>query len=112
MANPSHDLPADVWCRSFQKINDSYGHGIGGRVLQVIADTTRKKMCQKDILARFSGEEFAILLSETAIQDVLMIADRIRDKMQKEALYLKTKTFIFYCFSGSFWTEIASAGFR
>lgn len=76
----------------FKKINDTYGHDIGDRVLQLIADLTRKEMRQKDILARFGGEEFIVLLSETTIQDALLIADRIRDKIQKECLFLKPDT--------------------
>ena len=83
----------------FKKINDTYGHDIGDRVLQVIADIARKEMRQQDILARFGGEEFIVLLSETAIQDALSIADRIRNKIQNKCLFLKPE--IPLCFTVS-----------
>lgn len=84
----------------FKKINDTYGHDIGDRVLQVIADTTRKEMRQKDVLARFGGEEFIALLSETSIHDGLLIAERIRERIQNECLTLKDKTLSFTVSAG------------
>ncbi len=39
----------------FKHINDNYGHDVGDQVLQCIAETTRKEMRQKDVLARFGG---------------------------------------------------------
>ena len=83
----------------FKKINDTYGHDIGDRVLQVIADIARKEMRQQDILARFGGEEFIVLLSETTIQDALSIAERIRNKIQNKCLFLKPE--IPLCFTVS-----------
>lgn len=73
----------------FKKINDTYGHDIGDRVLQAIAATARKEMRQKDVLARFGGEEFIALLAETHIQDAIVIAERIRQRIQQECLQLK-----------------------
>lgn len=70
----------------FKKINDSYGHDVGDQVLQLIAETTRKEMRHKDVLARFGGEEFIVLLSETQIQDAMLIAERIRLSIQKQML--------------------------
>lgn len=73
----------------FKKINDAYGHDSGDRVLQVIAGTARKEMRQSDVLARFGGEEFIALLPETHIQDAMIIAERIRQRIQQEYLCLK-----------------------
>ncbi|ATO19255.1 GGDEF domain-containing protein [Acinetobacter sp. LoGeW2-3] len=71
----------------FKQINDNYGHDVGDRVLQLIADTARKEMRHSDVLARFGGEEFIILLSETQLQDALVIAERIRNSIQQQHLY-------------------------
>lgn len=73
----------------FKKINDNYGHDIGDQVLQIIANTARKEMRHHDILARFGGEEFIALIPETEIADCLMIAERIRQSIANEQLYLK-----------------------
>lgn len=71
----------------FKKINDDYGHDVGDRVLQVIADTARKEMRHSDLLARFGGEEFIVLLNDTQMQDALVIAERIRGSIEKQYLY-------------------------
>ena len=73
----------------FKQINDNYGHDIGDRVLQLIADTVRKEMRHSDVLARFGGEEFIILLSDTQLQDALVIAERIRNSIQQQHLYIQ-----------------------
>ncbi len=70
----------------FKKINDSYGHDVGDQVLKLIAETTRKEMRHKDVLARFGGEEFIALLSETQIQDAMIIAECIRLSIQHQFL--------------------------
>ncbi|MFV5491310.1 GGDEF domain-containing protein [Acinetobacter sp. ASP199] len=75
----------------FKQINDNYGHDVGDRVLQLIADTARKEMRHSDVLARFGGEEFIILLSDTQLQDALVIAERIRNSIQQQYLYAQPK---------------------
>ncbi len=72
----------------FKQVNDNYGHDIGDRVLQLIAATTRKEMRHSDVLARFGGEEFIVLLSDTQLQDALLIAERIRYSIQRQSLNL------------------------
>lgn len=73
----------------FKNINDSYGHDVGDRVLQLIAEVTRKEMRHSDVLARFGGEEFIALLEDTQLQDSLVIAERIRCAIQKQYIYVK-----------------------
>lgn len=73
----------------FKRINDNYGHDVGDRVLQVIAETTRKEMRHSDVLARFGGEEFTVLLSDTQLQDAHMIAERIRHSIEQQYLYVR-----------------------
>ena len=73
----------------FKNINDSYGHDVGDRVLQLIAEVTRKEMRHSDVLARFGGEEFIALLEDTQLQDSLVIAERIRCAIQKQNIYVK-----------------------
>ena len=49
----------------FKTINDSYGHAIGDRVLQAIAQTCGHEIRDSDIIARYGGEEFVIISVET-----------------------------------------------
>lgn len=62
----------------FKKINDEHGHIIGDQVLQGIAQICLKNLRPDDILGRFGGEEFVVLLPETKLEDARNIAERLR----------------------------------
>lgn len=62
----------------FKKVNDVYGHLIGDQVLQQIANRCRSILRTSDVIGRYGGEEFVILLPETSIQQAQSIANRIR----------------------------------
>lgn len=62
----------------FKKFNDEYGHQIGDRVLQEIASIIKAQMRRSDVMARFGGEEFSVLLTNTDTKLATEIADRIR----------------------------------
>ena len=62
----------------FKKINDEHGHIIGDQVLQGIAQACSKHLRPNDVLGRFGGEEFVILLPETKLEDAKNIAERLR----------------------------------
>lgn len=62
----------------FKIVNDTYGHGFGDKVLQVIANVCRRHLRTVDILGRHGGEEFLVLLPETPSAIAFQIADRTR----------------------------------
>jgi diguanylate cyclase (GGDEF)-like protein len=62
----------------FKKYNDTYGHLQGDVVLKTIARTFSSQMRASDIIARFGGDEFVVILPETNRRRALAIADRIR----------------------------------
>jgi len=62
----------------FKKINDSYGHPTGDLVICTLADVCRKASRETDVVARLGGEEFAIMLPATSIQNALVVAERVR----------------------------------
>ena len=62
----------------FKQVNDTHGHGVGDRVLQIVATTLKSQMRLNDVLARLGGEEFAVLLADTDQATALDIAERIR----------------------------------
>ena len=72
----------------FKRFNDDYGHQIGDRVLQEVANVIKSQMRLSDVLGRFGGEEFAILLTNTAQKEALEIAERIRQRIEQHQLQL------------------------
>ncbi|MFC1539618.1 diguanylate cyclase, partial [Candidatus Latescibacterota bacterium] len=84
----------------FKHINDSYGHSIGDRVLRDIAKIFMKGLRDMDILGRVGGEEFALLLPETARNGAAEVAERIRKEVNT----------YYFAFSGGKVTVTISAG--
>lgn len=62
----------------FKRVNDTYGHSYGDSVLVTIASIVKKLLRQSDILARWGGDEFAILMPNTSIVGAEIAADKIR----------------------------------
>ncbi|MDD9951186.1 MAG: GGDEF domain-containing protein [Zetaproteobacteria bacterium] len=62
----------------FKKVNDTYGHNAGDQVLRESTALVKKMVRQDDILGRFGGEEFIIILPDTDSQTAFDLADRIR----------------------------------
>jgi len=67
----------------FKEFNDAYGHLEGNKALQNIADILRSNVREVDIVGRFGGEEFIIILPEANKEEAQKIAERIRSKVEK-----------------------------
>jgi diguanylate cyclase (GGDEF)-like protein len=63
----------------FKKVNDSYGHGIGDLVLKTMTNMLRGALQQQDILCRWGGEEFLILLPGMDLTRAAELAEQIRE---------------------------------
>jgi diguanylate cyclase (GGDEF)-like protein len=61
----------------FKRINDTYGHAIGDEVLAIITDRCKNNIRNVDILGRYGGEEFVILLPETVLSEAIQITQRL-----------------------------------
>ncbi|SEK19986.1 diguanylate cyclase [Atopomonas hussainii] len=62
----------------FKKINDSYGHLAGDKVLRIIAQEVAKRLRKTDFVARFGGEEFVVLLPATDLEAGFKVLDDLR----------------------------------
>lgn len=65
----------------FKTINDTYGHEIGDHVLIHTAHLMRESIRESDILGRWGGEEFLLILPQTSLEGALVIAEQIRTKI-------------------------------
>ncbi|MGB5751156.1 MAG: diguanylate cyclase [Desulfobacterales bacterium] len=75
----------------FKSINDSYGHMVGDKALQLIARKMKISLRSQDTAYRFAGDEFTIILPETAADQTEVVADRIRSEMENERLVIFEK---------------------
>jgi len=62
----------------FKEVNDQYGHAVGDQVLCQMAEVLRKHLREGDVLSRWGGEEFAIVLPNTTTEQAYDMTDRIR----------------------------------
>jgi diguanylate cyclase len=66
----------------FKKVNDTHGHLVGDKVIKYVADTLTKLKQDQDTASRFGGEEYAVLLPNTSLNDAQDIAETIRNKIE------------------------------
>lgn len=78
-------LMADI--DHFKKVNDTFGHNAGDQVLKKFAQVAGSALRRCDMLCRWGGEEFLILLRGTLQEEALQIADRIRRRVESLAFH-------------------------
>ena len=67
----------------FKKINDRYGHAAGDAVLKVLAKTLAANLRESDVIVRFGGEEFVLLLHDTDAAEAVSKAHTLRQAVEK-----------------------------
>lgn len=65
----------------FKKVNDGHGHAVGDRVLATVARQIAGSVRQLDVVGRYGGEEFVVILPATATEGALVVAERIRERV-------------------------------
>ncbi len=70
----------------FHQVNDSFGHDVGDRLLQVIARIMQAQSRATDVIARVGGEEFLLVLPDTNLTAARAVAERIRDAVGEQPL--------------------------
>ncbi len=70
----------------FKKVNDTFGHLFGDKVIQAVASMLKTKVKGQDIVARLGGEEFGVLLPETDVKGAFVVAEQIRQGIEKSKI--------------------------
>ena len=76
----------------FKLINDEFGHAVGDQVLQQISTRIRNNVRKVDIVGRYGGDEFAILLPELDIFSAVNVAERLRKKMEENPFLVSNQS--------------------
>lgn len=77
----------------FKLVNDTYGHPIGDRVLIALARLIRQRVRKADIVGRFGGEEFAVILPGCALTEAVILLNEIRESFAAVVFQAKDETF-------------------
>ena len=67
----------------FKKINDTYGHLCGDKVLRTVAETLKLNLRARDVIGRYGGEEFGIILPGNNLAQAVNVAERLRKAIEK-----------------------------
>ena len=73
----------------FKRYNDEFGHSAGDQVLKSIAEVLSQAMSGVDLVARYGGEEFAILLPNKTKAEAMLLAESVRQTIEKNSIYLR-----------------------
>ncbi len=72
----------------FKQVNDRFGHSVGDHVLQVFAELLAETLRQTDLVCRYGGEEFAFIFPETAPEEAMRLAGRLRLRLAERPVVL------------------------
>jgi two-component system cell cycle response regulator len=73
----------------FKQVNDTFGHLAGDHILKEIAQLLRSRLRPDDIVTRYGGEEFAIVLPETELEGAVQITDQLRTMIEAERFHFE-----------------------
>jgi len=74
---------------NFKRVNDTYGHDVGDVVIKTIASILKEYTKGSDIVARFGGEEFAVILKNIEYDNAKMIFEKIRKAIENKKIYIE-----------------------
>lgn len=84
----------------FKKINDTYGHDIGDKVLIELSNLIKRLFRKDDLCARIGGEEFLIFLPNINLEQTVSITQRLKEEVEKSTLYFDNQELKFTISAG------------
>lgn len=88
--NPFSVLMMDI--DNFKNLNDTYGHQVGDRALVSISQTLSACVRKSDLVYRFGGEEFCVILPGTGLKSAKFVGEKIRSSVQETEFTVKDQT--------------------
>ena len=76
----------------FKKVNDTHGHAAGDEVLRTVAGIIKQALRESDIPSRYGGEEFAVLLPFTHIEEATVVGERLRKEVEAASITINAET--------------------
>ena len=76
----------------FKAVNDSYGHAAGDIVLRGVAQTIAENLRASDLIGRYGGEEFMLILTETTVEDGAALSEKLRNARRARSVSASTAT--------------------
>jgi len=70
---------------NFKAVNDQHGHETGDKVLQIFSQISKSRLRKNDIIARYGGDEFVMILTDTNLENAQMVLKRIKDEFMQWA---------------------------
>jgi diguanylate cyclase len=71
---------------NFKVLNDTHGHEAGDLALVHLANVVRQSIRPSDVISRYGGEEFVILLPETTLEMAVQVVARVREELRRQSL--------------------------
>jgi two-component system cell cycle response regulator len=73
----------------FKSVNDNYGHLVGDKVLQLLANRLQNQLRIQDTIFRYGGEEFVIILKNTELKTAFKVAERLRKTIEEQSFKIE-----------------------
>lgn len=80
----------------FKQVNDNHGHPVGDRVIHGLAQLLRKRLRKSDLIGRYGGEEFGVLMPDTPVAVAVHVIDALREQFA-QVLFASAKHDPFHC---------------
>jgi diguanylate cyclase (GGDEF)-like protein len=77
----------------FKRFNDTYGHDAGDFILKALSALVRENIRSVDMLIRYGGEEFIILSPESTLDEAFVLAERLREEVEKREFVYENSSF-------------------
>ena len=83
----------------FKNVNDTYGHKVGDEVIILLSKTLQEHSRESDIISRWGGEEFVILLPQTTLEGAKIVAEKLRSRVEALELAISQEVFMKFTIS-------------